>query len=140
MRLCYEFEKWTMITFALVSVSSVLLSIILPSLLLTGVFGYPFDSNSSSAERPKTLHGCYAFVAQMFMIGSMFSPTTIDLLDPEIKQHIRNFCNFYHEKTGVWLTTLDEVTLYSHYGEEFRQKYPPPESVREVFTGFGLAE
>lgn len=65
----------------------------------------PFDSNSSSAESPKTLNGCYAFVAQLFMMTSMFLPTTIDLLDPEIKQYITNICNWYHEKTGVWVRT-----------------------------------
>lgn len=35
------------------------------------------------------------------------------------------------------MTTKDEVDSYRHYGKKFRQKYQPPESIPEAFSGFG---
>jgi hypothetical protein len=35
------------------------------------------------------------------------SPNIVDLNDPDIKQYFSDACNFYHNKSGIWLTGTD---------------------------------
>lgn len=56
---------------------------------------------------PRTFNTCYADIAANLLYISMFSPTIINLNDPQMKIYITNYCNFYHEKLGVWLDTSD---------------------------------
>jgi hypothetical protein len=69
----------------------------------------------------------------------MFSPPEIkfnitDLMSPEMKQYISGACNFYHEKSGVWLSGTDDELdkkIVSKYGAEFMQKVKEPESLKQ---------
>jgi signal peptidase I len=83
-----------------------------------------------------SLNDCYKNAVSMLLFASIFTPENLELTDfmnPELKQHLSNFCNFYHEKTGQWITTIGELTEYSEkYGDEFAQKYPTPESLTKL--------
>ena len=66
------------------------------------LFGQPNNETRS-------LNTCYSQFASLMLFASAFSPnfnTTI-LNDPELKSMITNYCNFYHEKTGMWLRMGD---------------------------------
>jgi hypothetical protein len=74
-----------------------------------------------------------------FLLQMMFSPPQIkfnitDLMSPEMKQYISDACNFYHEKSGVWLSGTDDELdkkIVSKYGVEFMQKVKEPESLKQ---------
>jgi len=74
-----------------------------------------------------------------FLLQIMFSPPEIkfnitDLMSPEMKQYISDACNFYHEKSGVWLSGTDDELdkkIVSEYGSEFMQKVKEPESLKQ---------
>jgi hypothetical protein len=74
-----------------------------------------------------------------FLLQIMFSPPEIkfnmtDLMSPEMKQYISDACNFYHEKSGVWLSGTDDELdkkIVSKYGAEFMQKVKEPESLKQ---------
>ena len=55
-------------------------------------------------------------------------------MSPEMKQYISDACNFYHEKSGVWLSGTDDELdkkIVSKYGAEFMQKVKEPESLKQ---------
>ena len=61
-----------------------------------------------------------------------------DLTSPEVKQYISNACNFYHEKSGVRLSGMNnelDKKIVSKYGDEFMQKVKTPESIKERDEG-----
>ena len=74
-----------------------------------------------------------------FLLQIMFSPPEIkfnltDLMSPEMKQYISDACNFYHDKSGVWLSGTDDELdkqIVSIYGAEFMQKVKEPESLKQ---------
>jgi hypothetical protein len=74
-----------------------------------------------------------------FLLQIMFSPPEIkfnltDLMSPEMKQYISDACNFYHDKSGVWLSGTDDELdkqIVSKYGAEFMQKVKEPESLKQ---------
>lgn len=62
-----------------------------------------------------------------------------DLMSHEVKQYISNACNFYHEKSGVWLSGMDnelDKKIVSKFGDEFMQKVKTPESIKERDEGY----
>jgi hypothetical protein len=68
----------------------------------------------------------------------MFSPPEIkfnisDLTSPQVKQYISDSCNFYHNKSDIWLSGTDDELdkkIVSKYGAEFMQKVKTPESMK----------
>jgi hypothetical protein len=74
-----------------------------------------------------------------FLLQIMFSPPEIkfnitDLMSPEMKQYISDACNFYHEKSGLWLSGTDDELdkkIVSKYRSEFMQKVKEPESLKQ---------
>ena len=43
------------------------------------------------------------------------------LSDPQLKPMLTNACNFYHEKTGKWISPMDDID--PELGKEFVAKY-----------------
>lgn len=82
---------------------------------------------------------CYEGTMSFFLLQILVSPpqvkfNTTDLVSPEVKQYITDSCNFYHDKSGVWLTGTDnelDKEILSKYGAEFMQKVKEPESIKE---------
>ena len=62
----------------------------------------------------------------------------LQILDPAYKKLIINLCNFYHEKTGVWINMMNEgdKRYIEQYGYEFYQKYGNtiPESIKREWS------
>lgn len=81
---------------------------------------------------------CYAGTTTFFLMGIIFSPPEIkfnirDLTSTEMKQYVSDSCNFYYNKTGVWLSgTINELDkqIIQKYGAEFMQKVKEPESLK----------
>lgn len=70
----------------------------------------------------------------------MFTPTIINLNDPQMKQYITNYCNFYHEKLSKWITSTEMTELGELtendilLSKEFEERYKDniPQSVKEI--------
>ena len=69
------------------------------------------------------------------------------LTDPKMKAYISNICNFYHEKTGIWIDSsyndpIDDQIDYYTLGNEFNQKYgnTMPDSMKEFANMSVLGE
>ena len=79
----------------------------------------------SIANTEPTFEDCYSD----FMIIMMWDG--LKSSDPQVQQLITNMCNFYHEKTGKWVSSSDWFgDLSERYGSEFYEKYKhqfPPE-------------
>jgi hypothetical protein len=130
MSVCYDFEKWTMVTFASVAVSLTI------GLLLINI-AHAQLTNDTNEER--SYLNCYRSFAKDIMLHNMISPLnyTIDLNDPVIKKHYSNICNFLHEKTGIWGNSNDDTKTNGWNWTEFESKYYPnglPQSVEELFN------
>jgi hypothetical protein len=106
-----------------------------------------FNSNTSNSENgidsnKRTFQDCYFKGMGMLSLAIIFAPSekldATDLLNPAYKKMIISMCNFYHEKTGLWLDlTSAEVGRYTEqYGDEFYQKYRNtiPEDLRRAFN------
>ena len=93
------------------------------------------NTNALENANPKTFNDCYKNIASTLMLMLVFTPETVDLTSPEIKTYLTNACNFYHEKTGIWISTHNELSTYGDkYGQEFRQKYPAPASIEKLLS------
>ena len=61
----------------------------------------------------------------------------MDRKDPQVKKIITNLCNFYHEKTNLWVNIFDseDGKLIEPYAKEFNETYYAiiPESLKEMF-------
>ena len=87
---------------------------------------------------------CFTGTMATFFLQLMSSPPEIkfdmsDLTSPEVKQYISNACTFYHQKSGVWLSGMDnelDKKIVSKYGDEFMQKVKTPESIKERDEGY----
>ena len=86
----------------------------------------------------KSFFECYTSFSSQFLLFNQLLPTTIDLTDPKMKAYISNICNFYHEKTGIWVDSsyndpIDNQIDYYTLGKEFNQKYgnTMPDSMKE---------
>ena len=80
-----------------------------------------------------TFGDCYSSTAKSLFLASMFTPYTIDLNDPEMKKFLSNICNFYFDKTGIWINIPENNDLTTKYGQEFYNKYgnTMPESLKQ---------
>jgi hypothetical protein len=108
MSLCYDTEKWLMISLASVAIS---LSVGL-------VLQYAHGQNET-----RSLATCYSNAVVGFLFAGAFLPNfdITMLYDPEVKSMLKNYCNFYHEKTGIWLTLND--TPDKEVKRQFELKY-----------------
>ena len=95
-------------------------------------------------QEARTFNTCYSTVATSILYASMFTPTIINLNDPEIKEYITNICNFYHEKSGVWINSLNDLPKVSDASEkyimelkEFESKYNTPKAIKEFTINLG---
>jgi len=96
------------------------------------------DNNETNAtEKPRKFIDCYSDLALGTLILTVITPTNItftNLTDPEIKAFFTNLCDFYHEKTGVWVGMKNFQEYGNRYGVEFIQKYNAtmPEPIRQL--------
>ena len=54
------------------------------------------------------------------------TPVRLNMTDPEIKKTITNMCNFYHEKSGLWVnvTNVEKYSnVFREHSQEYLQKY-----------------
>jgi hypothetical protein len=97
------------------------------------------QTNNTETNTTRSFMNCYTGSVTTFLLQIMFSPPEIkfnisDLMSPQMKQYISDACNFYHEKSGVWLTGTDDELdkkIVSKYGAEFMRKYKEPESLKQ---------
>jgi hypothetical protein len=95
--------------------------------------------NNTETNTTRSFTNCYDGTMKTFLLQIMVSPPEIkfnitDLHSPEVKQYISYACNFYHEKSGVWLSGTDDALdreIVSKYGAEFMQKVKEPESIKQ---------
>ena len=71
------------------------------------------QTNNTETNTTRSYMNCYSGSMTTFLLQIMFSPPEIkfnitDLMSPEMKQYISDACNFYHEKSGVWLSGTDD--------------------------------
>lgn len=100
--------------------------------------------NNTKTNTTRSYMNCYTGSMTTFLLQMMFSPPQIkfnitDLMSPEMKKYISDACNFYHEKSGVWLSGMDnelDKKIVSKYGDEFMQKVKTPESIKERDEGY----
>jgi protein-disulfide isomerase len=98
------------------------------------------DNNNPMISTPKdkenrTFGDCYSGAVGSLLLASMFTPYTIDLNDPEMKKFLSNMCNFYFDKTGIWINIRENNDLTTKYGQEFYNKYgnTMPESLKQLY-------
>jgi len=97
------------------------------------------DNQIETRNETRTFQDCFSDGMGVMTLALIFAPTeklsAADLIDPAFKKMIINMCNFYHEKTGLWINLMSEKDRqYSDlYGEEFKQKYGNtfPEKLKE---------
>ena len=93
---------------------------------------------NTETNATRSYKNCIDGTVKTFLLQMMVSPPEIkfnitDLMSPEMKQYISDACNFYHEKSGVWLSGTDDELdkkIVSKYGAEFMQKVKEPESLK----------
>jgi protein-disulfide isomerase len=93
----------------------------------------PIISTEKDSEN-RTFADCYSEIAGSILLASIFTPYTIDLTDPEMKNYFSNVCNFYYEKSGKWIKMLQDSEIAAMYGQEFYNKYGNtiPESLSKL--------
>src|SRR5437867_7899609 len=70
-------------------------------------------------NQTRTFSNCYSDIAKKYLLESMFTPKSIDLTDPAVKNFISSFCNLFHEKTGFWVDIKKDDEINSSYLKEF---------------------
>jgi hypothetical protein len=70
--------------------------------VIAGIVSYQFMV--AHAEPVKTFNDCYNDYLYMMYWLSLLAKSNYTLNDPTIKTFVTNLCNFYHEKTGIWVT------------------------------------
>jgi hypothetical protein len=129
----YDFQKWTILTLGLTAV------ILIVGLVLMQV-GHGQTNNNNTETKvgaTRTYLSCYDGSMSTLMLQTLFGPPEIkfnltDLMSREVKQYISDSCNFYHQKSGVWLTGTDnqlDKEIISKYRAEFMQKVKEPDSL-----------
>jgi hypothetical protein len=102
------------------------------------------QTTNTETNTTTSYSNCFTGTMATFFLQLMSSPPEIkfdmsDLTSPEVKQYISNACNFYYEKSGVWLSGMDnelDKKIVSKYGDEFMQKVKTPESIKERDEGY----
>lgn len=107
------------------------MKIILSILLVLELISISIFSNiygqTTSDETMDSFIDCYSKAASVFHIANMFSPYTFDLTDPKMKKLISAVCNFYYEKTGIWIDITKDTYITDQYGQEFWNQHPKNE-------------
>jgi hypothetical protein len=81
------------------------------TIIALGVLVHAIGFNQIVSAESKNFLECYrSFSSYLFMMN-VFSGTNFDLLDTKMKAWITNICNFYHEKTGVWVNIWDDNSI-----------------------------
>ena len=102
------------------------------------------QTTNTETNTTTSYSNCFTGTMATFFLQLMSSPSEIkfdmsDLTSPEVKQYISNACNFYHDKSGIWLTGTDnelDKKIVSKYGDEFMQKVKTPDSIKERDEGY----
>ena len=103
-----------------------ILIIITTLVLICPVFeGYSQTSNST--EPLTSFMDCYRKNAANFLLANTLTPFTFDLTDPKIKKLIYTMCEFYFDKTGIWIDLSKDTDGMLPYTQEFWNKYPVEE-------------
>ena len=89
-----------------------------------------------SSEINRTSTDCYSDAAKTYYSRSLMTPVRLNMTDPEIKKTITNMCNFYHEKSGLWVnvTNVEKYSnVFREHSQEYLQKYANtfPESLKQ---------
>ncbi|HEY6949607.1 MAG TPA: hypothetical protein VI146_03280, partial [Nitrososphaeraceae archaeon] len=95
------------------------------------------NNSEKNADAARTYLSCYDGSMSTLMLQTLFGPPEIkfnltDLMSREVKQYISDSCNFYHQKSGVWLTGTDnqlDKEIVSKYRAEFMQQVKEPDSL-----------
>ena len=127
-----KFKAQKRITVVLFSIT------IVTAVFLLFNFGYAYGLTNNTETNARTYLNCFNGTMTTFLLQIMSSPPEIkfnmtDLTSPEMKQYISDSCNFYHEKSGIWLSGTDDELdkiIVSKYGAEFMQKVKEPESLK----------
>jgi len=102
------------------------------------------QSNNTETNTTRSFMNCNIGTMKLFLSQMALSPPEIkfnltDLTSPEVKQYISDACNFYHEKSGVWLSGSDnelEKEIVIKYGAELIQKVKTPEIIKELAEAY----
>jgi hypothetical protein len=95
------------------------------------------SSPDLSSETNRTFTDCYSDAAKGLRSHLLILPADLKLnvSDPEINKTITDMCNFYHEKTGLWVNNTDYKyqNAFDQYAQEYYQKYEStfPESFKQ---------
>jgi hypothetical protein len=99
--------------------------------------------NPVEREKPRTYEDCYSENMGLLTLAIVFAPkkdiSITDLLDPAWKNTIINMCNFFHEKTGIWVNMMKDTEMVDPYRPEFYQKYgnEMPEKLKQMIQEQG---
>ena len=93
----------------------------------------------NAQNETRTFEDCVTDTMGVLTLFLIFAPTedldASDIVDPAYKKTVINMCNFYHEKSGIWVDLMDEDDrrFSEQYGSEFYQKYGNtiPESLKQ---------
>jgi hypothetical protein len=90
------------------------------------IAGSSYGQTTTNSETNSYLD-CYTKAAAVFHIANMFSPYAFDLTDPKMKKLISAACNFYYQKSGIWIDISKDTHITEKYGQEFWNQYPKNE-------------
>jgi hypothetical protein len=130
----YDFQKWSILSLGLTAGTLII------GLVLMQVGHGQINNNNTetNANATRSYLSCYTGSMTTFLLQMMFSPPEVkfnitDLMSPEMKQYISDACNFYHNKSGVWLSGTDDELdrkIVDKYGVEFMQKFKEPDTLK----------
>lgn len=101
-------------------------------------------SNTYAQNETGSFTNCRDASMKLFLSQMALSPPEIKfnlsrLTSPEVQQYASDFCNFYYEKSGVWLSGTEnefESEIITKYGTEFTQKVKAPEIIKELVEAY----
>jgi hypothetical protein len=71
----------------------------------------------------RSFQDCFSEGMGILTLALIFAPTeklsAMDLIDPAFKKMIINMCNFYHEKTRIWINMMSDGDIIQRYNYEF---------------------
>ena len=117
-------------------------SLLVLVLVVSTNLAYGQQLNTTQQEQqtePRTFENCFINVMKLFTLITFDDNdnlTLTDLTDPAYKKVATNMCNFYHEKTGIWIDiNSEDVLLTMPWTQEFNDKYfdTLPEKLKEKY-------
>jgi hypothetical protein len=124
MSLCYDFQKWLMVTLAMVAVS-----------VTVGLGQYAHGQTNGLYECVTSFNRLYTLMNQQYSAN-------LNMSDPQMNVYIKSQCNFYHERTGIWVDAMGEPPDPYLVGQ-FHLLYDnstEPESMKEFEAMTGLKQ